>query len=1083
LNVWTPRRVLLLILGMVLFGSAFGVYARFLGWIDGLPELPEPLLSRRVETDPIVEPPFSPVEVKLQQAFGPNCVEISYLYKIEMRTKGMVLAANYCVIDPEGRVKLWPFSLATFKERAGQEPEINTVYSDLCYLQFDRPVKSLAEIGERRIVGCQLETDPHALSADPRRGRVLLVNNRGTVTPDDDLVLETPGPVYYREAAQPNLPLDKARPQIETNAAVQMVDRRHQPDSTTITAQGMQVFLASETPVPSGPVHKQKPHGSAVTGVRRVILPSAVNMSLWSDSQEGFLSNGAKPPPTPPGAQPVDRNHVLITTPGQFTYDVLPDGDRAKFERLPPAATPLPNCVSVVRPLARGPNVHLNDQLECDTLEIQFAAKPPPEQHKPGAPPPPKTAPAKDDDRQSINWAHAWGQFIVLTSDAEKLEAHGNDLVYEARTKGSTLKGLPEMVALKDGHEIHAPELTMFGADGKVGRRAEAHGAGYFRLLDKTGTKRTMEARWRDFMTYQQNEGGDLLTLNGDAAFEDRENNQLLRSDSLKLWVAPDPKPAGTPPIQSDSKPKATDDDDTPKFHPQRLEATGHVFLRTPDLVDHDTDQLVLLFKDGPPLPKAQQPPAAASPWATPLTPGSATTSPQGQPGAAGPPAPPPAKKPIDLSARSVQANVIRRGDVNELDTVHCEDDVRVHQDPVPPQDKPTDMRGRALQLRHRPTGNILTVTGTVTNGIVSVPGEVHLPDLSLIGPFIVIDQVENTAEVQGMGSMRMISTTDFEGKKLAKPTPLTITWKQGMRFTGKQAVFRGSVQADQESTTLLCQTMQVDLNRPVSLSQQPNEARGGKDPAKVDKVVCDAGAENPQGVIITDTLRDNGRLVSSRRITADEVAIHNEEGWMDAANNGTGRGMVRIVQFGPKDDPGGQPKGPKRPPTAAQPAEQVWMMTLIRYNGTMKVNNQSRTAQFFNDVEMLRLQADSAEQQISFDSTVNKLPAGALYLRSNQMTVLSTKTPNGPARQEMVATGRANVTWGEEFFGTGDVIKYDESKQQLTLEGLNGGVATARRLYPGGADRGKIIARKIIYNRQQDTISVEDGYSGSSGH
>jgi len=78
---------------------------------------------------------------------------------------------------------------------------------------------------------------------------------------------------------------------------------------------------------------------------------------------------------------------------------------------------------------------------------------------------PAKPLAAKDDDHQSIIWAHAYGQFVVVTSDAEKLEAHGNDLVYDARTKGNTLKGTPEMVAVKEGHEIHAPELIMYGAE------------------------------------------------------------------------------------------------------------------------------------------------------------------------------------------------------------------------------------------------------------------------------------------------------------------------------------------------------------------------------------------------------------------------------------------------------------------------------------------------------------------------------------------------------------------------------------------------------------------------------------------
>ena len=259
--MWTPRRILLLFLGIALFGAAFGVYVRFLGWIDGLPELPLELLTRRAESDPIRALSYTPVEKKLQQAFGPGCVEISYLLRIEMQSGRMVLAASEFHIDPEGRLKLWPFSLATFKERPGQEPIINTVHADIAHLEFDRPIKVLAEIGDRRIVGCELESDSHVLSDDPRKGQIFVINNRGTVSTDDDLVLETAGPVYYREIPQSNLPIDKIQPEIRTAAAVRMVDHRHQPDSTTITALGMQIFLNSEAPEPPGETTQAKDQG------------------------------------------------------------------------------------------------------------------------------------------------------------------------------------------------------------------------------------------------------------------------------------------------------------------------------------------------------------------------------------------------------------------------------------------------------------------------------------------------------------------------------------------------------------------------------------------------------------------------------------------------------------------------------------------------------------------------------------------------------------------------------------------------------------------------------------------------------
>ena len=207
-------------------------------------------------------------------------------------------------------------------------------------------------------------------------------------------------------------------------------------------------------------------------------------MNLWTVPGEGFMNTGAKPPP--PGAatstQPADRSHVKITTPGQFTYDVLPDGDRARFERLPAAATLLPNCVRVVRPTGGGTGTELVDQIECDTLDLQFEPKAATESPRPASVVV-KPKPAQEEDHQSIKWAHAWGQFVVITSDAEKLEAHGNDLVYDSQTKGSTLKGVPEMIALKEGHEIHAPELVMYGPEAQQGRHAEAQRRGLLSLI------------------------------------------------------------------------------------------------------------------------------------------------------------------------------------------------------------------------------------------------------------------------------------------------------------------------------------------------------------------------------------------------------------------------------------------------------------------------------------------------------------------------------------------------------------------------------------------------------------------------
>src|SRR5262249_54576259 len=121
-------------------------------------------------------------------------------------------------------------------------------------------------------------------------------------------------------------------------------------------------------------------------------------------------------------------------------------------------------------------------------------------------------------------------------------------------------------------------------------------------------------------------------------------------------------------------------------------------------------------------------------------------------------------KKPIDLSARSVEAFVLRFGSRNEMDRLRCEGTVRVLQEPATPDEKGVDIRGQTLQLNRFPKGNVLVVTADQA----SRPRElayVQMDKITMIGPEVNIDQVANKAWVNGIGSMKMPSTTDFEGK------------------------------------------------------------------------------------------------------------------------------------------------------------------------------------------------------------------------------------------------------------------------------------------------------------------------------
>ncbi|MBL8796264.1 MAG: hypothetical protein JNM56_20360, partial [Planctomycetia bacterium] len=930
--MWTPKRILLLIAGFLGFSFAYGVYAYFLGGVNGLPPLPaeyEPAATGDGVPDYTRQEPL--VEKKLKLAFGPDCAELKRTHRLEMRAKGIVLAADTFNIEADGRVKMAPFSLAMFgKERVeSQFPEINTVQSDIAYLRFDQPIGNFADMASRKIVGCELVRDPERRRG-PNAGGVTIVNNRRTPQRDDDLTLTTPGPMFYEESRQ----------QIWTAEAVHIVDEqsRDKKNPTTVDAIGMDVYLIAEAPdakesakdrpaARPTPTKRDPKRNVAITGVKAVALRSDVDMRLYVDSNSGFLAAPKAPADAKASAEAARRDAlptkdlVHIKTQGPFHYDV--PGDKARFDVSQHPGS-RPNSVEVVR--RTGPSGAC-DQLDCEHLELQFSRKN--QGYAAPAAPPTRFEDARSAQLE-IDTAHAWGNQVTIASDGECLTAFGNDLVYDARTRQSTLKGAPEMVALKDGHEIRARVLVLSGVGDKQSQQAEIEGPGIINMLDGNTKERTLQARFKTKLVTGKDGNFDVLTLTGDAAFEELEPGQqltagqqpklkqLLQADRLKVWLEP-----GAPGAKSGTRPAG----DTQRHRPHHVEAVGRVVAKSPDMTVHDTDRLLVWFKDNPTAPAVApaqaghvpagrvgvephvaQKPEGAVPALT--TGGNRVATPAAK-----------TRQPIDLSARSVDAHVVRMGSHNELEKVWCEGNVHVVQAPSGKDDKGVDIKGQTLQLLKFPEGHVLTVTGELA--------EVMLDKLTIIGPEVNIDQKENKAWVNGLGAMRMPSNADLSGEKVGakreQPAELTIHWNGDMFFNGKYALYHGGVQAEQENSRLSCQTMQVFLDQYVSLKEG---ARQGP-PARVENLVCD------KSVRVEDTERKDGKLLRYQRIESLELSFNNEDGVMVAP----GPGVLRLLQLGTAGDM--MTPGPGTTTTAKpNAADEQLKLTRINYLGRMFANN-----------------------------------------------------------------------------------------------------------------------------------------------
>jgi hypothetical protein len=1054
--MWTPRRVVLLSLGFALFLFSYAVYVRFLGGIDGLPPLPEHYAYGAQPTGdnlpvrPIVDPPQSDVEVRLQMAFGKECNELTYAIKLWARPRGMCLAAKEFRILEDGRVRLSPLSVAMFNKNTpeGKYPEINSLTCNVANLQFDRPIKNPADMSKGRIVAAELI------------GNVDVINNRRTGNRDDDLTLFTQGPVFYEEA----------KSLIWTTSAVEIKDMQNRPDPNQVRANGMDLHLSQDAPGRPGAKPKaqakappKKNGQGAFAGVDVVVLKSDVEMHLYVDASSGFLGSGKEPskdkkpsdkPPAATPAGPPKKSHVVIKTQGPFNYDVVKNHAQFDVSQDP---GPFPNRVQVNR-------FHEQDkldQLDCERLRIQFVNP------DPNAPPAKKS---NGDDRSldlEMEHAHATGKEVVLLSDSEILEAHGNDFFHDAKTRSSILKGEPEMWALKEGNEIHARELRLLEQQKGV-QTAVAMGPGRIELLDKATGKRPMKARWRDKLETSKDGVFDLLVFTKDAAFTDEEHNQTLQGDTLKVWLDPpetakDGKPATPPATGKLAQPQGR--------RPHHVEAIGKVLAKAPDLYVHDTDRLILWFRDAQPgeaLPgsedrkrneekkKAEAPaeaPAAAAPTG-PALPPPPTPTPQPEPAkpaepaadAAKKPAAPTEKKPrpMDLTAKLVQAHVVRAPDGQyELERLWTEGAVHVIQAPAGPDDKGVDIRGKTLKVTRHPNGNVLVVTDD------DDLARLRMDKIYIEGPTVTIDQTTNKAWVNGHGRMEMESNANFQGDKLKKTVPVNVYWQKTMYFDGQFAEFHGGVQAQQENALLLCQTMQVFLDREVSLK----EGDKGGPPARIRRLIAD------QGVRVDDKTYQDGQLVKRQQIECPELSVENETGIMEA----TGPGVVRILQRGAVDVVSAPP--PKSPDGRAKPGENEQMkLTRVVYSGRLFADNKNRMARFTQDVEVTHLPTED----IKHEPNIDRLPLGGLYVRCDRLEVYSQKDGEQP-NQQMKAMGRAytqSLDKTGKVTGSAAIITWNEQKQQVIFDSNGSGQATLYREKVKGGPREEMKGQKILYWR-----------------
>ena len=885
----------------VIAATMYTGYAMVLGQIDGLPPLPTALLPRDKETLPPLPPrPASRVVAKLQQAFGQECPEANRQFKIELSSRNMVLAWDHFQIEPDGRVCLTPISVAILdKDKGdGRGPEINSIRGAAAYIRFDRPVAQISDIGSRKILGGEIS------------GNVEVVNNRRTAARDDDIVLFVPqGPVHYSE--QKKL--------IWTDDSIHLSDHQSKPKPTEVRGKGLQIELLAEAkPNAKGSPGASKARQDVVTGVKRIKLNSAVSMHIHVADDAGFMANGPTAPKKPgnPNASTASKAHVTVKTNGTFEYLFGPDSDTATF--LAPALDPTSRSPADVTLTRLHDEVGAVDQLVCEKLVLTLRKRGP----RTAAPEKPANS---ADQAIEITTAQATGKEVIITSDAEKLEAHGRELTFDNRNGKTTLRGEPNMWALIDGNtittgilEINQPRDPVLPGKPRPSPTLVAPGPGVIELRAErqpgekiSGDKKDLlqgkgkvRAEWSKRLTTSTDNGLDLLVFQGKARFLDEASGQNLQADTLKLWIgeatattpgasrpASPAKPVTTnnpaPNSQLSTSNKPNPDKPKGKRDIQRLEASGSVIAKSRELLIHETGKLTVWFLDppnkGPGVGTGTSPAAPLPLPGVTVTPPAGTGRPEtltgGTTGGPIPATPTSGNRLVGRDPFNPAASGDRKDEkpidisARSIESWVYRIDNRVQLDRVRSEGQvvvrkdPNKPGDKGLDIR----GETLQLYWSELGSKLIVGGDLaqlRLDRILIVGPEITIDQLTNKVWVDGIGAMQMDSATTLQGVKLAKAVPFEVHWSKSMLFSGKHAEFSGDIQAEQEEARLASQGLQVFFDTPISLKEGTKRDSS----PKVEHIVCD------RQVRVEETIREKDKLVRFQRIVAVTLSMNRLE-------------------------------------------------------------------------------------------------------------------------------------------------------------------------------------------------------------
>ncbi len=421
-----------------------------------------------------------------------------------------------------------------------------------------------------------------------------------------------------------------------------------------------------------------------------------------------------------------------------------------------------------------------------------------------------------------------------------------------------------------------------------------------------------------------------------------------------------------------------------------------------------------------------------------------------------------------EVRGSRVQLGLLAEGDKMSLSTATIDKQAYLRELTPAEGQKPLTVQGDRLQISGA-SGDDTRAT------VVGRPGHIEAGGMTIDGREIQLEKRTNHLWVSGPGRMTMPIDQDLDGKTLAKPQLLDITWQGSMDFRSDTVVYDKAVLARSEQQFLRTERLQAVLNRPVDFANPtppPNPAARSADRPQVAQIRC-FGPALLQG----RSHDERGVQTAFDRMEAADLAVDRISG--DVA--GRGPGIVVHVAFGTDDafapQPPTKPGAPPARPPEAKPREPTLRYLRVQFDDSLSGNLNRRVVTFGDQTTTVYGPIPNWDAQLDARDP-DALPPQAMLLEAKNLTVrqMAPRTKNDRGWFELVAEGNVlgqGSNQGSRYTARGHQLTYSEQKEQLVLRG--DGLSPAVFYQEDGAGNSLPTARgeALQYSLKQKHVQV----------